>query len=152
MLAHQHSFGVALPALEKKLETFVQKFEEFDVLTNEGNYLQAREIVISLNQESQQTFEYINDVPSILTEIQVKLPGAVQELRNGQREMEDQSYYLQHLELTEALNKYEKEFDALKQELAELNLKVVKPRVTEINEEIDHFMIYLKKRLLLKIM
>ena len=74
MLAHQHSFGVALPALEKKLETFVQKFEEFDVLTNEGNYLQAREIVISLNQESQQTFEYINDVPTILTEIQVKLP------------------------------------------------------------------------------
>lgn len=150
MLAHQHSFGVALPALEKKLETFVQKFEEFDVLTNEGNYLQAREIVISLNQESQQTFEYINDVPTILTEIQVKLPGAVQELRNGQREMEDQSYYLQHLELTDALNKYEKEFEALKLELAELNLKVVKPRVTEINEEIDHFYDLLEKEVIAK--
>ncbi|MED3876601.1 septation ring formation regulator EzrA [Lysinibacillus capsici] len=150
LLAHQHSFGVALPALEKKLETFVQKFEEFDVLTNEGNYLQAREIVISLNQESQQTFEYINDVPTILTEIQVKLPGAVQELRNGQREMEDQSYYLQHLELTDALNKYEKEFEALKLELAELNLKVVKPRVTEINEEIDHFYDLLEKEVIAK--
>ncbi|QSB10588.1 septation ring formation regulator EzrA [Lysinibacillus fusiformis] len=150
LLAHQHSFGVALPALEKKLETFVQKFEEFDVLTNEGNYLQAREIVISLNQESQQTFEYINDVPTILTEIQVKLPGAVQELRNGQREMEDQSYYLQHLELKDALNKYEKEFDALKLDLAELNLKVVKPRVTEINEEIDRFYDLLEKEVIAK--
>ncbi|MBD8522498.1 septation ring formation regulator EzrA [Lysinibacillus sp. FSL R7-0073] len=150
LLAHQHSFGVALPALEKKLEEFVEKFEKFDVLTNEGNYLQAREIVISLNQESQQTFEYINDVPTILTELQVKLPGAVQELRNGQREMEDQSYYLQHLELAEALNNYEKEFASLKNDLAELNLMVVKPRVTEINEEIDHFYDLLEKEVIAK--
>ncbi|MEQ6354495.1 septation ring formation regulator EzrA [Lysinibacillus sp. M3] len=150
LLAHQHSFGVALLALEKKLETFVQKFEEFDVLTSEGNYLQAREIVIGLNQESQQTFEYINDVPSILTELQVKLPGAVQELRSGQREMEDQSYYLQHLELTEELNKFEEEFVTLKSELAELNLNVVKPRVTDINEEIDHFYDLLEKEVIAK--
>jgi len=150
LLAHQHSFGVALPALEKKLETFVQKFEEFDVLTSEGNYLQAREIVIGLNQESQQTFEYINDVPTILTELQVKLPGAVQELRSGQREMEEQSYYLQHLELTEELNKFEEEFVALKSELAELNLNVVKPRVTDINEEIDHFYDLLEKEVIAK--
>ena len=150
LLAHQHSFGVALPALEKKLEVFVQKFEEFDVLTSEGNYLQAREIVIGLNQESQQTFEYINDVPTILTELQVKLPGAVQELRSGQHEMEEQSYYLQHLELTEELNKFEEEFVTLKKELAELNLNVVKPRVTDINEEIDHFYDLLEKEVIAK--
>ena len=150
LLAHQHSFGVALPALEKNLETFVQKFDEFDVLTNEGNYLQAREIVISLNQESQQIFDYINDVPTILTELQVKLPGAVQELRNGQREMEEQSYYLQHLELTEALNKYEKEFASLKGGLAALKIAIVKPRVAEINEEIDHFYDLLEKEVIAK--
>lgn len=150
MLAHQHSFGVALPALEQKLEVFIQKFEEFDVLTSEGNYLQAREIVISLNQESQQTFEYINDVPTILTELQVKLPGAVQELRNGQREMEEQSYYLHHLELTDALDKLEVEFATLKGELAELNLTAVKPRVAEINEEIDRFYDLLEKEVIAK--
>ena len=150
LLAHQHSFGVALPALEQKLEVFVQKFEEFDVLTSEGNYLQAREIVINLNHESQQTFEYINDVPTILTELQVKLPGAIQELRNGQREMEEQSYYLHHLELTEALDKLEVEFAKLKEELAELNITVVKPRVAEINEEIDHFYDLLEKEVIAK--
>lgn len=150
LLAHQHSFGVALPALEQKLEVFVQKFEEFDVLTSEGNYLQAREIVISLNNESQQTFEYINDVPTILTELQVKLPGAIQELRNGQREMEEQSYYLHHLELTEALDKLEVEFASLKEELAELKLTSVKPRVAEINEEIDRFYDLLEKEVIAK--
>lgn len=150
LLAHQHSFGGALPSLEKKLEVFVQKFEEFDTLTKEGNYLQAREIVINLNNESQETFNYINDVPTILTELQVKLPGSVQELRSGQREMEDQSYYLRHLELTEALDKLEAEFVTLKGELAQLNLTVVKPRVIEINEEIDRFYDLLEKEVIAK--
>ena len=49
VLAHQHSFGAALEQLEKRLEKFNPKFEEFDILTTEGNYLQAREIVLSLN-------------------------------------------------------------------------------------------------------
>lgn len=150
LLAHQHSFGVALPSLEQRLEGFVQKFEEFDTLTKEGNYLQAREIVINLNNESQETFNYINDVPTILTELQVKLPGAIQELRSGQREMEEQSYYLRHLELTEALDQLEKEFVTLKGELAQLNLAVVKPRVAEINEEIDHFYDLLEKEVIAK--
>lgn len=150
LLAHQHSFGVALPSLEQRLELFVQKFEEFDTLTKEGNYLQAREIVINLNHESQETFNYINDVPTILTELQVKLPGAIQELRSGQREMEEQSYYLRHLELTEALDQLEKEFVTLKGELAQLNLAVVKPRVLEINEEIDRFYDLLEKEVIAK--
>ena len=150
LLAHQHSFGIALPALEQKLEVFVQKFEEFDELTRDGNYLQAREIVIGLNHESQETFEYINDVPTILTELQVKLPGAVQELRNGQREMEEKSYYLHHLELAEALDNLETEFANLKDELAQLNLSAVKPRVVEINEEIDHFYDLLEKEVIAK--
>ncbi|WP_264988045.1 septation ring formation regulator EzrA [Lysinibacillus piscis] len=150
LLAHQHSFGIALPALEKKLEVFVEQFEEFDKLTEEGNYLKAREIVIHLNHESQQTFEYINDVPAILTELQVKLPGAVQELRNGQREMEEKSYYLQHLELNETLNQFEEQFVALKKELAALNLVVVKPRVLEINEEIDRLYDLLEKEVIAK--
>ena len=150
LLAHQHSFGVALPALEQRLEVFVQKFEEFDTLTRDGNYLQAREIVINLNNESQETFNYINDIPTLLTELQVKLPGAIQELRSGQREMEEQSYYLRHLELTEALDELEKEFVALKGELAQLNLAVVKPRVIEINEEIDNFYDLLEKEVIAK--
>lgn len=42
LLAHQYSFGPALANLEKMLEEFPQKFEEYDKLTGEGNYLNAR--------------------------------------------------------------------------------------------------------------
>ena len=56
VLAHQYSFGEAVPALEEKLESFNPHFEEFDQLTETGNYLNAREIVISLQNEGQTFF------------------------------------------------------------------------------------------------
>lgn len=65
LLAHQYSFGPALSALEKRVEQFVPKFEEFDALTVEGNYLQAREIVLGLNSESQTIYHLLSEVPNV---------------------------------------------------------------------------------------
>ncbi|MEG0385168.1 MAG: septation ring formation regulator EzrA [Solibacillus sp.] len=148
ILAHQHSFGPALQQLEKKIEDFTPKFEEFDVLTKDGNYLQAREIVLQLNSEAQNIFSLLSEVPTLLTDIQAKIPTAIHELRNGQREMEEQNYYLRHLELTQYLDNLEKELDTLKTAIAELNLQTVAPRIQEINDEIDNFYDLLEKEVL----
>ncbi|BDH62607.1 septation ring formation regulator EzrA [Lysinibacillus sp. PLM2] len=139
LLAHQHSFGQALPMLEKILEEVPESFERYDNLTNEGNYLQAREIVLSLNTQAQQLDYYINEIPSLITEIHTKIPNAIQDLKNGQKEMEDQSYYLRHLELTEALENLEKELEQLNKEVINLNIANVTNRVQEINDEIDQY-------------
>lgn len=145
LLAHQHSFGPALTALEKRLEQFVPKFDEFDKLTLEGNYLQAREVVIALNNESKEILDLINDIPDLLIELQVKIPSAIQELSSGQREMEEQKYYLRHLEMTEALQKMDQEVKDLKEALASLNVPHVKSRVIEMNDQIDNFYDLLEK-------
>lgn len=150
ILAHQHSFGPALEALEQKIEQFTPKFEEFDQLTKDGNYLQAREVVLQLNAEAQTIFALLNEVPTILTDIQTKIPTAIHELRNGQREMEEQKYYLRHLELTEYLDELEKELDTLKEQIASLELQAVGPRIQEINDEIDNFYDLLEKEVMAK--
>ncbi|MEO4051925.1 septation ring formation regulator EzrA [Solibacillus sp. CAU 1738] len=150
ILAHQHSFGPALEQLEKRLEQFTPKFEEFDQLTAEGNYLQAREIVLTLNVEAQAIFALLNEVPTLLTDIQTKIPAAIHELRNGQREMEEQKYYLRHLELTEYLDTLEQELNLLKESVSELNITVVTPRIQEINDEIDNFYDLLEKEVIAK--
>lgn len=132
------------------MEQFVPKFEEFDQLTTEGNYLQAREIILTLNSEAQSIFSLLSDIPTLLTEIQTKIPTAIQELRNGQKEMEEQKYYLRHLELTDYLDKLEQELITLKQAVADLNLTEVTPRVDEINDEIDNFYDLLEKEVVAK--
>jgi septation ring formation regulator len=150
LLAHQHSFGDAAVPLEKRLEQFGPQFEEYDQLTSTGNYLQAREIVITLCQEGDKVFGILREIPSLLTEVQNKIPSHIHDLRNGQREMEEQSYYLEHLEMTDQLNKLDVELIALKEAVIQLDLSHVIIRVEEMNDEIETFYDLLEKEVMAK--
>ncbi len=150
LLAHQHSFGQALPELEKILEEIPHRFDSFTQLTEEGNYLQAREVVLSLNSDAQMLDYLLNEIPSVITEIQTKIPNAIHDLKNGQREMEEQSYYLRHLELTEALDRLEQELKELNDEVKKLNISNVVSRVQEINDQIDSYYDMLEKEVIAK--
>ncbi|TQR18437.1 septation ring formation regulator EzrA [Psychrobacillus vulpis] len=150
LLAHQYSFGDAVPAIEAKLESFIPHFEEFDKLTETGNYLSAREIVISVQDEGQKFFQILHDIPSVLSEIQHKIPASIHELRNGQKEMEESSYYLQHLEMTKKLDTLEEELKELKAAVVELNVGKTIVRVEEIKDEIETFYDLLEKEVLAK--
>lgn len=151
LLAHQHSFGAAAVPLEKKLEQFKPKFEEYENLTVNGNYLQAREIVIGLNEEAKQVVTLLQDIPSLLSEIQNKIPANIHELRNGQREMEEKSYYLEHLEMTQQLNKLDEELLQLKESIIQLDIADVKIRVEQIKDEIEGFYDMLEKEVMAKL-
>ncbi|WP_313891567.1 septation ring formation regulator EzrA [Psychrobacillus sp.] len=150
LLAHLHSFGDAVPALESKLESFNPQFDEFDQLTETGNYLSARELVISVQDEGQKFFHKLHDIPSLLSEIQHKIPASIHELRNGQKEMEEDSYYLQHLEMTKKLDALEEELSELKVAVVDLQVNKTMARVEEIKDEIETFYDLLEKEVLAK--
>ncbi|MFJ8063370.1 septation ring formation regulator EzrA [Psychrobacillus sp. NPDC096426] len=150
LLAHQYSFGETVPALEAGLESFIPDFEEFDKLTETGNYLSAREIVITLQDKGKKFFPKLHDIPTILTEIQNKIPATIHELRNGQKEMEESSYYLQHLEMTNKLEEIEAELIELKAAIVNLQVEKTIVRVEEIKDEMETFYDLLEKEVLAK--
>src|SRR5690606_28732055 len=61
------------------------------------------------------------------------------------REMESQSYYLNHLELTDQLNAMEDELAVLKQNIAELNIAEAKEEAELMKDKIDSFYELLEK-------
>ncbi|MEK4084847.1 septation ring formation regulator [Paenisporosarcina quisquiliarum] len=150
LLAHQYSFGEAVKALEQKLESFIPQFEEFDRLTDTGNYLSARELVITVQDDGQKFFPKLHDIPTVLSEIQHKIPAIIHELRNGQKEMEEGSYYLQHLEMNKKLDSIETELVELKQAIIELNVGKTISRVEELKDELDTFYDLLEKEVIAK--
>ncbi len=150
LLAHKSSYGAAAEPLEKRLESFVQRFEEYDQLTDEGNYLRAREMVINLSADSAQAFMLVDDIPMMLTEIDDKIPEDLVQLRLGKQEMEEQSYYLNHLGLTEKIEEIEQELAVLKKQLETLEVSDSKSRVDEIKDRIDAMYELLEKEVAAK--
>lgn len=145
LLAHQHSYGAAAGPLEKKLESFTPLFSEYDKLTEEGNYLEARETVMGLSDEGDYVFSLIDNIPPLLADVQSKIPASIQELRSGQREMESQSYYLNHLELTGQLDAMEQELAHMKEEIAELKIAETTVKAEAMKDRIDSFYELLEK-------
>ena len=145
LLAHQHSYGTAAIPLEKELEKFTPLFEEYDGLTAQGNYLKAREIVISLSGEGKHIFRLIEVIPPLLADIQSKIPSYINELRNGIREMESHSYYLEHLEISAQLDAMEKELAAAKEQVVSLHIEKPKTAVEDMKEKVDSFYEQLEK-------
>lgn len=139
ILAHQPAFGATVRPLEEELAAFNPKLEEYETLTENGNYLQAREIVIELTEKGEWLFPVIESLPALLTDIQNAIPTSIRELRNGIREMEEQSYYLGHLELIEKLSKIEDELEEMLGKTSQLKMDGIQERTGEIHQELDGF-------------
>ncbi|WP_277621508.1 septation ring formation regulator EzrA, partial [Indiicoccus explosivorum] len=145
LLAHQHTFGNAAGPLEKRLEAFAPKFDEYEKLSANGNYLQAREIVAELSEEGERVFPLIQEVPALLAEITSKIPASIKEIRSGIHEMELKGYFLGHLELDSELDGMEEELEELKHDLGTLETEVIKKRIAEIQNRIERFYLMLEK-------
>lgn len=148
ILAHQPAFGMTVRLLEEELEKFNPKLVEYETLTDNGNYLQAREIVMELTEKGNWLFPLIEEMPTILTDIQHTIPTSIRELRNGIREMEGQAYYLGHLELPHKLKIIEKALEEMLVKVNQLEMEGVVERATEIHDELDGFYDALEKEVI----
>lgn len=145
VLAHQYSFGEALPALERELESYQPEIQEYNELTASGNYMSAREVVMRLKEKSDQLFPKLHDIPTLLSEVSSKIPSTLHELRMGKNEMESQGYFLEHLDITTKLDAIEQELTQLKTNLSELSVGPAKQRIEQMKDELESFYDLLEK-------
>lgn len=150
VLAHQPAYGVTVNPLEKKLESFVPEFEAYEELTENGNYLQAREIVLALHEKANTIFTMIDEIPQLLADVQTNIPNAIRELRNGTREMKDQAYYIDHLNIDKNLAEMETTLAQLRIEIETLSIDGAATTLNEMFTNIEHFYDALEKEVYAK--
>ncbi len=136
LLAHRYSFGNAERHLEEQLKEVVQKFQEFDEKTDLGNYLEAREIVLMIAKQLGTIKKHMDVIPQLLIECQSLLPNQFSDCLEGLREMTEQEYYLDHINVVEEIKRLEEKLtenlvliEAIEIEKAEEGIKEVKDRI-----------------------
>jgi septation ring formation regulator len=150
LLAHRHTFGDT----EKKIETMLQEIAElfitYDEKTNNGDYLEAREIVYKI-QDRLSTITYlIEKIPPLLIECQTKLPEQLDELKDGYADMLEQGYILEHLQMDEEIASLTNELASTETDLKEGNVEAVEKVVSEIQDKLDLLYDLLEKEVLAK--
>lgn len=137
LLAHNLNYGIAEKNLEAQLDDLQLNFQEFDELTDSGNYLQAHEIVQSIKIKLEAVTIKLEKIPNLLVECQSKVPAQLEELKDGFREMMEQGYILEHVQLDKEVEKIEKELTAFKQFLEKTETEEVEKGLDDIKERIE---------------
>lgn len=137
LLAHRHTYGKTAPILEIKLDSLSSQFDQFEELTAEGNYLEARELVLNLKEEMADLLHKMERIPVLIPECTSLLPSQLDELEEGYKEMEEQGYILNHLQLDKEIARIRKELDLYKDLIAKTEIQEVEDSLNETRENID---------------
>lgn len=150
LLAHRHTFGSAVEAFEKQLDEMTEKFQLFEEKTENGDYLEARELVISIKDRLLIISEKMQVIPKLLNECETGLPIALSELKDGYQEMVQQGYHLEHLQFEQEINRLEQEVKNFLVQLNQTDVDPVEIGMEAVKESIDQFYELLEKEVLAK--
>lgn len=150
LLAHRHSYGNAENELERELEEVIGKFQEFDEKTKNGNYLEAREIVLFIKERLEKIRQKMDAIPRLLLECQTNLPAQLNELKEGYREMVSQGYVLDHIPLEKETEQYEKQLEKFLSFIEKLEIEEVEKGIDELKDGIEFLFDLLEKEVYAK--
>jgi septation ring formation regulator len=145
LLAHRHTFGRAEKSLEMQLNMITNKFHEFAEKTEQGDYLEAREVVLTIQGHLQTIKHKMDLIPQLLIECQSIIPNQLSEIQDGYKEMAEQGYYLEHLEIEKEISEIRDNLNSYFNLIEETDIESAEEGVKESKERVDILFDFLEK-------
>lgn len=109
LLTNRHAYGKAEVRLEVLLDEIDLQFVAFEEATENGNVMEAREIVIQLVEQLNSIEKKLGHIPHLLISFQQELPAKLTDLSNGYKEMVAQGFELGHLQIEKETSRLKKQ-------------------------------------------
>lgn len=145
LLAYRHTYGQTAKYIENILDKLSEQMDQFNDLTEQGNYLDAREIVLSLAQEMKDVSYKMETVPKLITDCENLLPTQLSELEAGYVEMKGQGYKLDHIDVVNEVASLKDTLLHFNKNLEELKVEEVEEGIQEIKVKVENLYDLLEK-------
>ena len=137
LLAHSFSFGEALESLEKRLSYLELDFTKFNTLTNEGDHLEAKEVLGRIEAEMQDFEQIVEEVPKYLKEIEEEYEDQVADLKEGYQKMVDEHYQFPKISIPTEIQKIEEIIAVAREHIKATELEEARQQLDKVAREID---------------
>ena len=137
LLAHSFSFGEALESLEKRLSYLELDFTKFNTLTNEGDHLEAKEVLGRIETEMQDFEQIVEEVPKYLKEIEEEYEDQVADLKEGYQKMVDEHYQFPKISIPTEIQKIEEIIAVAREHIKATELEEARQQLDKVAREID---------------
>ncbi|RIO57518.1 septation ring formation regulator EzrA [Staphylococcus haemolyticus] len=137
VLANRHQFGDAASPLEKRIESFEPELVQYEELKEEGNYVQAHNHIMGLNESMNEVQKYMDEIPELIRKAQKELPGQFQDLKYGCRDLKMNGYDLDHVKIDGTLQSLKTELNFVEPMISRLELDNANDKLEQINDKLD---------------
>ncbi|PLS14856.1 septation ring formation regulator EzrA [Bacillus sp. M6-12] len=148
LLAHRHTYGKAASRLETLLDEVLEVLKEYEESTQNGNYLKARELVLTIKSMLDSLAAKMKLIPQLLIEIQTAIPSQLEELKEGYQEMNAQGYSLGHISFEKEVAFLEEKLQTYEEYTENAEVGEVEKGIEEILESINVLYDLLEKEVL----
>ncbi|KYD10764.1 septation ring formation regulator EzrA [Heyndrickxia sporothermodurans] len=145
LLIERHIYGKSIQNLEMKLDAISTKFHHFTELTENGDYLKGREVINVLKDEVQTLIEKVEKIPELITEVTTILPSQLNEIEEGHKEMKEQGFILDHLQIDKEIADLRKSLQTYEELLEKTDVDEVDSGIADLKEKIDILYVLLEK-------
>lgn len=131
-------FGQSKTELQSRLVNLEKKYEHFSDIVRKGDHDAAAELLQDLQDQTRDFEQLMKDIPTLYRPLYAEFPDQLKELNKGYTDLTEQHYCFTEDDIDKQVDEMEKQrTDALDQ-LAKLNLGVVKRTNREMSDQIDH--------------
>ncbi|SIS52018.1 septation ring formation regulator EzrA [Salimicrobium flavidum] len=119
LVKDRYSYGEGVHHFEERLDNTEEKVVQFEKLTEEGNYLEAEELISSVREDVEQLEEETAHFPDLLRKCKKELPQQCAELEQGIQEMKLEGYRVEHLGFEEEVHKFQETLPSFVEKMEE---------------------------------
>ena len=150
LLAHRHNYGKSANNLEAILDEMVDVLKKYDEETENGNYLNARELVLSVKAKLDDLALKMEKLPGLILESGSSMALQITELKEGYQGMVDQGYKLNHIQFDIEVSRIETEIQTFKEQLENAEVEVVEQGMNEVRDSLNVLYDLLEKEVISK--
>lgn len=107
LLAHSFAFGPAVETLEKNLNYMELDFTKFNSLTNEGDHMEAKEVLERISQDLTLMESVIETIPELNRQIKEEYEEQISDLREGYQRLISEHYVFDNVDVLKEISEIE---------------------------------------------
>lgn len=137
LLAHSFTFGPAIETLEKNLNYMELDFTKFNSLTNEGDHMEAKEILSRIEQDLLVMEEVVEKIPELNEKIKTEYEEQVSDLKDGYQRLLDEKYIFEGVDVSAEIAAVEKEIQEAKDSIGLADINEAGKKMDKVERDIE---------------
>lgn len=137
LLAHSFTFGPAIETLEKNLNYMELDFTKFNSLTNEGDHMEAKEILSRIEQDLLVMEEVVEKIPQLNEKIKTEYEEQVNDMKDGYQRLLDEKYIFEGVDVSLEIAAVEKEIQEAKDSIGLADINEAGKKMDKVERDIE---------------